>query len=92
MAVLGGGGVPGGVPVGVPGHDKDPGPVYEGDLRVAGEMGLERRGKVSLVEVYMLMGVVVVFKLVLADASEQGVTCLEFEGFISILIRIITKN
>ena len=75
VAVLRRGGVPGGVPVGVLGHGGVPGPVLEGDLGDVGEMVLERTDRVSPVEVYMVLGVVrvdklVVFKLLLIEVGK----------------------
>ena len=78
MAVLGRGGVPGGVLVGVVGHAGVPGQVWERGLRAVGEIVLERTDKVvSTVEVYMLLGVgvridklVEVVKLVLMEVGK----------------------
>ena len=79
MAVLGRGGVPGGVLVGVVGHAGVPGQVWEKGLRAVGEIVLERTDKVvSTVEVYMLLGVsfridklvVEVVKLVLMEVGK----------------------
>ena len=61
MAVMGRGGVPGGVPVGVLGHGGVPGPVLEGDLGDVGKRVLERTDILSTVEVYFMLGVVVRF-------------------------------